>query len=280
MTSLAGHYARLAKRIEAVCGIKLPENKRCMVESRLRRHLRKSGWGELEAYYRYLFREGGLEHELPAIVDVITTNKTDFFREDDHFETLTHVLIPRLEDSHGAGLDTPLRVWSAACSSGQEPYTLAMVLADYATARPGFDFDVYASDISPTMLDQARRGIYPLDALAPIPERMRRAYLLKARDPERREFRVAPEIRAKVHFAWYNLLEGSPPFGTAMHVVFCRNVIMYFDQPAQAAAIHGLADALVPGGFLVVGHSETAARAGAPLRLIAPTVYERLDNAA
>ena len=172
-------FRRLSDLIYRLAGIHLVATKKIMIELRLRKRLQALQLHSFAAYCDFLFEAGG-EAELPCMIDLVTTNKTDFFREPAHFEYLTNVALPALE----AGFDRPLAVWSAGCSSGQEPYTLAMVLSEYSEQQePGYRFAILATDISGRMLERARLGIYEMETIAPIPMAVRRKYLLKSREP-------------------------------------------------------------------------------------------------
>ena len=211
----------------------------------------------------------GGEREITALIDVITTNKTDFFREPGHFEFLTGVALPSL----AAGSSRPLNVWSAGCSSGEEPYTLAIVLSEYAQEHPGFQFSILATDISTRVLEKARLGVYDIGTIAPIPAEAKRKYLLKSRDRNKPRARVAPEIRARVAFQRLNLMDAEFGLANPMDVIFCRNVVIYFDKTTQEQLIRKFARNLRPRGYLFMGHSETLHGFDVPLAQVAPTVY-------
>ncbi|MBR9972468.1 CheR family methyltransferase [Magnetospirillum sulfuroxidans] len=269
-------YRRLADLIEAYCGIKVGEKKQTMVEGRLRSRVRDLGLRKFDDYSTFLFDEGGLEQELSILIDAITTNKTDFFREPGHFEILAKRIVPELVKSQGIGASRPCRVWSSACSTGPEPYTLAMVLSDVALENSGFKFQIFASDICTDALQEAVRAVYTEDFIAPVPMLTRKRYLLKSRDKGAGLVRMAPEIRRAVTFTKMNLLERKYPFKFAMDVIFCRNIIIYFDRAVQQRVIGFLCDHLVSGGYLIMGHSEALNGLDLPLELCEPTVYRRI----
>lgn len=274
-----GDFKRLAHFIEGYSGIRMPDSKRTMLEGRLRRRLTALRLDDFRQYCRYLFDEDGLAEEAVHLIDAVTTNKTDFFREPEHFRYLATTAIPDLLRLRGNGRTPRLVVWSSACSVGAEPYTLAMVLADLATqwAAQGtaFDFTVLATDISTRVLDKAAQGIYPEEMMAPVPSDYRRAFLMRARDRQRREMRVVPELRAKVRFTRMNLLEDAYPLDQPSDVVFCRNVLIYFDKATQQRVLGRLCEALRPGGYLFLGHSESVGNHHLPIVQMAPTVFVR-----
>lgn len=263
-------FNRVAAFVRQRTGIKMPAGKQTMLEGRLRRRMRAAGVSSLGAYCDHLFADANLVDETPHLVNAVTTNKTDFFREPRHFDFLTDVALPALA-AHGI---RRLRAWSAGCSTGAEPYTLAMLLQDHADAG-GADYGILATDIDTEVLAAARRGIYPADMVAPVPVRLRQRYVRAARDSRRREVRIAPGLRAACGFAPLNLMDARYPVGDPIHLIFCRNVLIYFDQETQAAVIRRLIDCLAPEGYLFLGHSETISGMGLPLVAVANTVFQR-----
>ncbi|HEY0835442.1 MAG TPA: protein-glutamate O-methyltransferase [Azospirillum sp.] len=273
------NYQRLAQVIHAHSGIRMPPAKRTMVEGRLRKRLRALDVPSLDEYCSILFDRDGLKGEFIHLIDAVTTNKTDFFREPDHFRYLAEEAAPRLRAERRAGVDRPLKAWSAACSCGAEPYTLAMVLADAEQRRgvPGGAprFSILGTDICTQVLEQAVAAVYPADMIAPVPPEMRRRYLLRARDPARREVRIAPELRRHVRFARLNLMDARYPVDQDMDVIFCRNILIYFEKDAQQAVLNRLCRHLRPGGYLFLGHAESMIGADLPVRPVAATVFRR-----
>ena len=268
------HFAAIAKVIESRVGIKLPQTKRTMVEGRLRKRVRALGLSGLQAYGAHLFDRGGLDDELIHLIDCVTTNKTDFFREPSHFEFLRDVAVPQLAQRHG-GRPPNLKVWSAASSTGAEAYTAAMVLQDLVAAGKVARFSILGTDISTEVLREARSAIYPRSFVEPVPSPMQQRYLMRSKNPGEDLVRVAPELRRQVHFERLNLMDESYPFDRDVDVIFCRNVLIYFDRPTQAAVLSRLASHLRPGGYLMLGHSESMAGSGVDqLRSVVPTVYQ------
>jgi chemotaxis protein methyltransferase CheR len=265
------NFGRLAEYIHAYSGIKMPAGKRTMLEGRLRRRMRAHGFSEVNDYCRFLFDEGGLDDEAIHLIDAVTTNKTEFFREPFHFDHLAEVVLPKLAAS-GRGR---IKLWSAACSTGAEPYTLAMVLDEFCGQRRDLDYSILATDICTEVLDQAISGRFPEPMIDPVSMERRRRYVMSARDPAAREVRIAPALRGKVAFARLNLMDTTYPVDRDMDVVFCRNILIYFDKPTQAKVLQGLCDHLRPGGFLFLGHSESAAGVDLPVRQVANTVFQK-----
>jgi chemotaxis protein methyltransferase CheR len=267
-------YHELCALIQAECGIVFNAAKRTMVESRLQRRARALGLGSLTDYCGYLRNREGRERETPYLVDAVTTHKTDFYREPAHFECLAGHVLPELTAA-GAGTRRPLEAWSAACSTGEEPYTIAMALSEYAR-REGFSLRcrVTGSDISLPVLETARAAVYSEAAVAPLPGEFRR-YLLRHRDRSRGLVRIAPEIRAMVGFRQVNLMESEYGFGEPLDLVFCRNVMIYFTRPTQAAVLERISATLRTGGYLLLGHSESLCGLDLPLKQVSATVYRR-----
>ena len=268
-------FKHLAGLVESRAGIRMPAGKRTMLEGRLRRRLRERGMRDFTEYCSFLDSDGGLEEELSDLIDAVTTNKTDFFREPRHFEILTDTVLPKLI-KQGVGIERPLWVWSAGSSIGAEAYTLAMVLSEFGTARPGFDYRILGTDICTTVLRTATKAIYPEEMIEPVAMDLRHRYLLRSRNRKDKLVRIAPELREKVAFRQLNFMASEYRLRGAQDVVFCRNVIIYFDSVVRLAVLTRICSCITPGGYLFMGHSETISGLDLPLRQIAPTVYVRI----
>ena len=271
----ADDYQRLADFIHSSSGIKMPSSKKTFLEGRLRKRLRLLGYDSFDEYCHYVFDEGGLFEEETALIDAVTTNKTDFFRESHHFDFLIREGLPRLVD-RGLGIHHPLRVWSAGCANGAEAYTIAMVCHDFAQRTPRFRFDIFGSDICVSALNDAARAVYPHAMIAPVPMTMRRRYLL--RDEEQDEVRIVPELRRMVSFAYINLIDPDYRLQRSMDIVFCRNLLIYFDRQTQRTVLQRLCRNLKVGGYLILGHSESVTGLDLPLRSVATTIFIREDG--
>lgn len=267
-------FKRISHLVESSCGIRLPDGKRTMVEGRLRKRVKALGLSHVNDYCRLLFDKGGLDTELVHLLDSVTTNKTDFFREPRHFDFLVDQAVPDLLERG----TRPLRVWSAACSSGEEPYTLAMILRDLSDGVGPFDMTIDASDISTRMLNRATTAIYTEQVVSPVPLDMRKRHMLRARDRSDQRVRMAPHIRSMVKYHYFNLLGEGVPFSEKMDIVFCRNVLIYFSRETQARVIQKLVGSIAPGGYLFLGHSESANGLSLPMKQVAPSVYRITDG--
>ncbi|MEO3387234.1 protein-glutamate O-methyltransferase CheR [Mesorhizobium sp. CAU 1741] len=266
------NFERLSAFIYRYSGIKMPATKHTMLEGRLRRRLRATNILTFDAYCDYVFDHGGLETELVHLVDAVTTNKTDFFREPKHFDYMRDVALPALV-KQGVG---SIRAWSSACSTGAEPYTMAMVLDTFFETRRDGSYSILATDLSTDVLEKARLGIYPTELIEPVPDDMRHKYILTAANASRRDVRVTPYLRSKIGFGRMNLMDARYNVGAPMHIIFCRNVLIYFDKETQSGVLQRLCDCLVPGGYLFIGHSETIAGLDLPVRTVANTVFQRV----
>lgn len=267
-------FRLLAEYIYETSGIKITLAKKGMLEGRLRKRVRQLGLETLERYCRFLFEEGGLDDESTELLDAVTTNKTDFFREPHHFHYLLDSVLPEILEQ-GPGTGRPVRIWSAGCSSGAEPYTIAMVCELFADRQHGFRYDILATDLCTKVLQDAVRAIYPHDMAVPIPMALRHRFLLRSKTPGKSQIRIAPELRKKVRFRQLNLMERHYPIDTPMDVIFCRNLLIYFDRPTQKKVLEGLCRHLKVGGYLMLGHSENISDLGLPLRGVGATVYQR-----
>jgi len=271
-------YTRLCDLIYAQAGIRLGTDKKTMLEVRIKRRLKALDLGSYEQYCNYLFARQGLKEELVPLIDVVTTNKTDFFREPKHFNFLVERALPDLTAFEGA--PRPLLIWSAGCSSGEEPYTLAMVLSEYGLAHPGFRFRILATDISTDVLAKAEKGVYSSDVVSPVPAALKRKYLMASRAPGANCVRVVPELRRLIEFRRLNFMDTDYGMTEKADAIFCRNVIIYFDRPTQEKVLQKLSRQLVPRGFMFVGHAETLHDMDLPLTPVAPALYRRNDVAA
>lgn len=272
----AQDFTRLGAIIQQHCGIRMPPTKRTMVEGRLRRRVRALKLDSMHEYCRYVLDGGALDSELVNLIDAVTTNKTDFFREIEHFRFLSERGLDHLVGlPHHPGRDRPLKCWSAACSTGAEPYTLSMLLHEHARRQPPFRFDIIATDICTEVLATAKLGIYPADMAGMIPRDYAMRYVRRSHDRENPTIRLIPQIRQSVRFGHLNLMDSAYPVATDMDVIFFRNILIYFDKPTQKAVLHRLCHHLRPGGYLFVGHSETIANMDLPLTQVASAIFVR-----
>jgi chemotaxis protein methyltransferase CheR len=268
-------FGRFCRFITDEIGIKMSPAKLPMLQSRLQRRLRELQIPTLEAYQKFLFESPDSEAERVHFIDAVTTNKTDFFREPQHFDYLTRTALPTLDRGPAGGRPWPFKLWCAGCSSGEEPYTLAMVLAEFAAQRPGFEFSLLATDISSRVLEQAASGVYAAGRIEPVAGPLRSKYLMRGKDPARAVVRVVPELRKRIAFHRLNFMDADYGVKEDFEVIFFRNVMIYFDKPTQEAVIGKLCRNLVPGGYLFVGHSESLAGLDIPVNSVGMSIYRK-----
>ncbi|MCB9500443.1 MAG: chemotaxis protein CheR [Deferribacteres bacterium] len=271
-------FTRMSQLIQNQFGIKMPQSKKIMLESRLRKRLRVLNMDSFGEYCDLLFSSKGLEVELIHLIDAVSTNKTDFFREAYHFDYLTDRILPRMGSGSSSGFSRKCRAWSAGCSTGEEPYTLAIVLSEFAKSYPGFDFSILATDVSKTVLSQAISGVYSHEQIEPIPMLLRKKYLLKSKVKERSLVKIASELRNRVEFRWLNFMDQDFGIKQSFDIIFCRNVLIYFDRPTQERLLLKLCNLLTAEGHIFLGHSESVHGLDLPLTRIENTIYRKIPQ--
>lgn len=264
-------FQRLSQFIEGHLGIKMPPSKRIMLESRLQKRLRVLKYAHFSQYIDFVFSDEGLRSELYHMIDAVTTNKTDFFREADHFNFLMNQWLPQ----HISQWDVsrPCKIWSAGCASGEEVYTLMIVMEEFKRVHPSFCYSIIGTDISVKVLQEALNGVYDEEKIASLPLEYKKRYFLKSKDPSLHEVRIKSEYRNKVRFERLNLMDSEYPFKQDFDIIFCRNVIIYFDRKTQEHLVNHLAHHLKHEGLLFLGHSESMTGMDLPFTIVAPTTY-------
>ncbi len=264
-------FRKLSNFIEKELGIRMPDIKRVMLESRLHKRLRFLNMEKFEDYCEYLFSDKGMRQEFPFMIDVVTTNKTDFFREPDHFVYMENKVIrPHLDKNGGGG---KFEIWSSASSTGEEIYTLAMVMEGIREDYPGLSYHIMGSDISQEVLMTARKGVYALSRVETIPLELKKKYFLKSKSEP--IVKVKPFIQKNVSFFQQNLMHDSYNIKKTFDIIFCRNVLIYFSPEKQKKILLSLHRHLKPDGFLFLGHSETITGMNLPYLSVAPTIYKK-----
>ncbi len=273
---LSDHYhARVTKFMNEHTGIQLPEAKRYLIEGRLRKCQRRLGFASLSDYLDYVFDASGGTLEQVNLIDALTTNKTDFYRELEHFKWLESIYIPELVRSKKIGWSEPLRVWSAGCSSGEEPYTISIVLNEVKANHPDFRFEILATDISQSSLDTARRGIYAHDRINPVPRVLRQKYFLRSANKKDNLVKMSHTLKRPITFEEYNLITGDFRFKQSFHLIFCRNVMIYFSKPDREKLIHRFIKVMAKEGIFFSGHSERIGDEVDAFKQMIPTVYRK-----
>jgi chemotaxis protein methyltransferase CheR len=271
-----GEFTRFSDLIGNHCGIKMPPSKKVMLEARLQKRLRVLGLPTFSEYFDYVKGDGGAS-EFVHFLDAVTTNKTDFFRESVHFEFLNRTVLPEAlneQEQSVPGVRT-FNIWSAGCSTGEEPYTMAMVLCDFTERHPSFRFSILATDISSRVLDRAREAVYDGDHVASVSQAMKQKYLLRSKDRSKNQVRIAPAVRSAVRFQRLNLMEEAFKFAEPLDAIFCRNVMIYFDRDTQQQLLEKFCRVLRPNGYMFLGHSESIHGFTLPLRRLVSTVYRK-----
>ncbi len=267
-------FAALSTLFYSYTGITLPPSKKNLLVSRLLKRIKILGCRSFAEYYEYITGAGG-QSEFVHAVDVVSTNKTEFFREPGHFACLREAVLPALCRAGSGQAGREVIVWSAGCSSGEEPYTLAMVLADFFKDRGGRSFSIVATDISHRMLEKAQRAVYTESDIQGIPAEYVRRYCLRGTKSQDGYYRIVPELRGRASFRYLNLMDGSWCLQGSVDIIFCRNVMIYFDQANRGRLVRRFYDQLAPGGYLFIGHSETLHGMDTDFKLVLPTVYTR-----
>ena len=273
------HFRTLAELVDEHVGIKLPAAKRFMLEGRLLKRVRSLNYSDVNEYVEHLLDDANFDTELIHLIDCVTTNKTDFFREPSHFVFMRNHAVPELLGRKGRGA-RPLKIWSSACSTGMEAYTIAIVLDDMNFSGSSFQFSILGTDISTSVLHLAEMGIYTPEMIAPVPAALAKRYFRSSRDPDKDEERVVPKLRKSTNFVRMNLMDEAYPVDRDVDIIFCRNVLIYFDKPTQQKVVEQLCSHLRPGGYFIVGHSESMIYNEATgLQQIKPTIFQsRVDR--
>jgi chemotaxis protein methyltransferase CheR len=262
-------FKQLAEFIERNYGIHLKEEKKTLVAGRLHNVLVEKNFKNFTEYFEYLTSDKSNE-ALNTLLNKITTNHTFFMREVDHFYYFRDVVLPYLKETIK---DKDLRIWSAGCSSGEEPYTLAMLINDFfGKEKIWWDTKVLATDISDRVLEIARKGQYLNSNIETIPPMWKNSYFNKI-DNEKSQ--ITDKIREEIIFRKFNLMEKKLPFKRKFHVIFCRNVMIYFDSDTKDALVNRFYEHLEPGGYLFIGHSESLNRETTKLKYLMPAVYRK-----
>ena len=266
-------FTKLSNFIYDEYGIKLTPVKKTMLESRLQKRLNALQMDSYKDYCDFVFSTQGRQQELIHMIDLVTTNKTDFFREPAHFDFLTNQILPEFTSNT---IVRPLKIWSAGCSSGEEPYTLAMVINEFCESQQPINYSIAATDLSTHVLNKAITAVYSEERVAGIPLQLKRKYFLKSKDPSKKTVRIVPYLRNRVSFGRLNFMDDSLDIASDFDIVFCRNVIIYFDKITQEKVINKLCDKVKPGGYFFLGHSESITGMQVPLEQLKPTVFKKI----
>ncbi|HNQ23852.1 MAG TPA: protein-glutamate O-methyltransferase CheR [Phycisphaerae bacterium] len=267
-------YELFRRLVYAKSGINLGEHKMQLVRARLGKRVRQGNFPSFRDYYKHVEQDATGE-ELTSLLDAISTNTTHLFREARHFAFLRDTLKRWAEDPGWRRRNPTIRIWSAGCSSGEEPHSIVMVAHDVVHRYPELDLKILATDLSTQVLSRAQLGLYEMHRVGTVPAEYRSRYLKKVRHEDQPWFQLVPELRALITFARFNLMTPTFPFKHGFHIIFCRNVMIYFDKPTQQALVNKFAVHLHEGGYLMIGHSESLNSLQQPLAYVEPTIYRK-----
>lgn len=262
-------FNTLSQYITSNYGIKMPPEKKTMLQCRLQKRLTDLNIENFKDYIDYVFDGKAGNKEIIHMIDVVTTNKTDFFREPSHFEYLAKQVLPEMEGMR-------LKIWSAGCSSGEECYTLAIVMEEFLKSYRWFDYQIFGTDISYRVLVKASQAIYSEDKISAIPFELRKRYFLRSKDPQDKHARVIKSLRDKISFRRLNFMDLKYDLNETFDIIFCRNVLIYFDRIIQEKVVRRICNHLRPGGKFFLGHSESIMGMNVPLIQLTPTVYKKI----
>lgn len=266
-------FKKLSDFIYTNYGIKLPLAKKIMLQSRLNARLKANNIESYREYTDFVLSGKGGESEVINMVDLVSTNKTDFYRESAHFDFMKEVVLPEHYEKFS---ERPLRCWSSASSSGEEAYTISFVINEFLEGKRKFDYHIFGTDISTRILEKARLAIYPIERVEVVPLAQKRKYLLKGKDTSNPQVRIIPEIRSKTSFQRLNLMDNNYDVPGDFDIIFCRNVLIYFDRETQEKVITKLCRHLRVGGYFFLGHSESITGYDVPLKQLKPTMFQKI----
>jgi chemotaxis protein methyltransferase CheR len=261
-------FQRFRTLIYDKSGITLSDQKRTLLASRLSKRVRDLGLETFSAYYDHVTGDPSRD-EFTRMLDLISTNKTDFFREPKHFAFLREQILPELTR------EKRIRIWSSACSTGEEPYTIAMTLYEAVSDPSQWDFQILASDLSTRVLAKAAAGVYDEERVRDVPPEVVRRHFLRGRGDSEGLLKVKPHLSAMVRFRRLNLMDETFPIKSPLDLIFCRNVMIYFDRPTQEQLVNKFYRYLKPGGYLFIGHSESLQWVQHPFKTSGPTIYRK-----
>jgi chemotaxis protein methyltransferase CheR len=265
-------FEKLSSFIYQQYGIKMPPIKKTLLESRLHKRLNALNMSSFKEYIELILNSKESDYEIISMVNAVTTNKTEFFREANHFDFLTSFVLPKLSERQ----NRMVKIWNAGCSSGEEVYTTAIVLSEFIENHTEMDYSILGTDISTDVLNKAITAVYPEERVHTIPLHIKRKYFLKSKEVQNKTVRVVPSLRKKVCFQRLNFMDNHYPLNQLFDIVFCRNVLIYFDKPTQEKVINKLCDKLAKGAMLFLGHSESITDMNVPLEQIKPTIFRKI----
>lgn len=272
-------FLKLGRMITEKYGIKMSAEKKIMFQARLQRRLRELDIKSFDEYARRLFTTEHDSVEISILADYISTNKTDFFREKEHFQFITDHVLQEIFCEKQTNSFFQLKLWSAGCSSGQEAYSMAITLEEFMQSRNfRFDYSIVATDISGRMLKTARQAVYPMSQVEEIPLEVKKRYFLKSKSLIDQKVRIVKNLRDRVKPAYLNLMDNVYVLDAQFDLIFLRNTLIYFEHQIQQQVLTKILDKLKIGGYLFIGHSESLINMNLPIRSIAPSVYVKINT--
>ena len=267
-------YDLIRQLVYAKSGINLGDQKMQLVRARLGKRVRQGGFKSFREYYHFVEQDPTGER-LCELLDAISTNTTHLFREIKHFNVLRDIIGRWTSDKVWRARHSTLRIWSSGCSSGEEPYSIAMTAHNALRDHPGIELKILATDLSVQMLSRAKLGLYEAHRVGTVPPQYRNRYLTKVQHNGGVALQIVPEVRRLIKFARFNLTTPTFPFRNGFDVIFCRNVMIYFDRPTQETLIRKFTGQLHEGGYLMIGHSESLSNITHTLSYVEPTIYKK-----
>lgn len=254
----------------------MPPSKKILLQTRLQKRAYRLGFPSIHEYVEFLFSPRGQNVELDHFAGIVSTHKTELFREPDHFIALRNKILPEIVNKKQLSGNEPLLSWSAASSTGEEVYSMAITMYDFFKTRGNSLplIKVFGTDISDDIVEFAKKGIYASQALSTVPVEYRH-YFMRSKDPKQQKIRVVPELRKYTEFHRQNLMDTHYNIKMELHIIFCRNVLIYFDRTTQEMILRKLVNQLVPGGFLFIGHSESLSGMNLPVESVQMTIYRK-----
>ncbi len=270
-------FQSFSELIYSSCGINLPIGKKPMLAGRLCRRIMDLGLYSFDEYYDYILKGKDRENEIIRMIDAVSTNITEFFREPFQFEFLASKGLPEIFKSESVRKRKRLNVWSAGCSTGEEPYSIAIILSEFIKNNaPGYDFNILATDISTKVLDVAKAAVYKEDAIKPVPENLLEKYFIPEKKESETEYQVRPELKKHVFITRFNLMESSFNHKEVMDMIFCRNVVIYFDLQTKIEIFKKFNASIESGGYLFLGYSESIRDITKDFQMEEPTIYRKV----
>jgi chemotaxis protein methyltransferase CheR len=265
-------FSLYRKLIYSEAGICLGPTKKAFLEARLTRHIRELGMDSFQAYYQYVTQNQN-GSELEQLLDRVSTNETHFFREPRQFDFLEQQILPDWKAEGNGSRPQRIRVWSAGCSTGEEPYSLAMVLLDHFPRGSGWEVEIIATDLSSRALKSARKAVWSIAKAKEIPQSYLKRFMRKGTGSQQAYMKAGAEIQAIIRFQQLNLNDDHYALTGPFDLIFCRNVLIYFDAESRARVVDRLVNYLAPAGFLLVGHAESLSGVSDRIRHVRPTIY-------